>query len=118
MKSITRITNPINSLAAILILCSLAAVIILTPSDAGAQGALTNGWTHQGNIAIPGQADTWTFNANKGDAIVLRVGEVFNTAFNPQIQLLNPTNGLVTSTFVISAAETAFTAAPHGPYTD
>jgi len=115
MKSILEITSPINSLAAML--CSLVAAIILTPADARAQGALTNGWTYQGNIAVPGQADTWTFNANKGDAIVLRVGEIFNTAFSPQIQLLNPTNGSVLLTSGASAAEIAVTATTNGTYT-
>jgi len=89
---------------------------MLTPSGARAQGALTNGWTYQGNIAVPGQGDTWTFNANKGDNIVLRVGKVFNTAFTPQIQLLNPTNGLVTASSGTSAAEIVVTASTNGTY--
>ncbi len=112
MKSITEKISRIECLAGFL--CSLAVALILTPSNARAQGALTNGWTSQGNIAVPGQSDTWTFNANKGDSIVLRIGELFNTSFTPKIQLFNPANGLVTSTFGASAAEIAVTAATNG----
>ena len=38
-----------------------------------AQGALTNGWTHTGTIAPVGHSASWTFTANVGDRIVVRV---------------------------------------------
>lgn len=56
-----------------------------------AQAPLTNGYTHQGLISPAGDADSWTFTANVGDAIILRVGEITATNnFSPRIRLQNP----------------------------
>jgi hypothetical protein len=52
---------------------------------ASAQGPIANGETLIGTIAPAGDSDSWTFSANAGDAIVVRVGEVANTAFTPKI---------------------------------
>jgi predicted secreted protein len=86
--------------------------------DVRAQGTLTNGWTHTGTISPNGDSDTWTFTANAGEAIVLRVGEITQTNnFNPRIRLMNPGAvqiGLSSGAF---AAELAITPTNSGTFT-
>lgn len=86
--------------------------------NAGAQGTLTNGWTHAGIIAPVGDSDSWTFSANTGDRMVIRVGEIAQTNnFTPRIRLQNPGAvqiGLASSSLV---AEIAVTATNAGTYT-
>jgi hypothetical protein len=65
--------------------------IYVAPGDEG--GPLTNGWKHTGVIDL-GDLDVWSFNANAGDNIVLRMG---STNFNPWIRLYGPTGTLLGS---------------------
>src|SRR5690242_6257953 len=51
----------------------MLALVVAAP--ASAQGAISSGETLTGTIAPVGDFDTWTFSANTGDAIVVRVGE-------------------------------------------
>ena len=56
-----------------------------------AQGTLANGDNVNGSISRPGQVDSWTFQANAGDAIAVSVSEAGNnTNYFPQIQLISP----------------------------
>src|SRR5215467_11539334 len=65
-------------------------LVALWADAARAQGALTNGWTHTGTISPVGDSDSWTFSANAGDSIILRVGEITQTnSFTPRIRLQN-----------------------------
>src|SRR5262249_54522386 len=64
------------------ILCVLMAAALFH-QNAYAQGPLTNGANHTGAISIPGEIDTWTFDATKNDAISLSIGEVFLTEKDP-----------------------------------
>src|SRR5262245_16547442 len=51
----------------------------LGANDVRAQGALTNGFLHTGTVSPVGDSDSWTFSANVGDSIVIRVGEISQT---------------------------------------
>ncbi len=93
-------------------------LMMLYANSAAAQGALTNGWTHTGNISPAGDSDSWTFTANAGDSIVVRAGEMFNTTFAPRLQILSPTSVLLASTTAtIYAAEVAVVATNSGTFT-
>lgn len=59
----------IKRLAGIVALLSL-------PGMAAAQGPLTNGAIHTGAVSPVGDVDTWTFSANQGDYIAVRVAEI------------------------------------------
>src|SRR5262245_7794954 len=75
-------------------ICCTIIVLALFQSHALAQGVLTNGANHSGAISTPGEIDTWTFQANKDDAISISIGEVFvserDPGFWPWIQLRGP----------------------------
>ena len=58
--------------------------VFVAPGDDG--GPMTNGWKHTGNLDL-GDLDGWTFNANAGDTLVLRMGA---TNYNPWIRLYGP----------------------------
>jgi trimeric autotransporter adhesin len=87
-------------------------------NTATAQGARTNGWTHTGTICPFGDSDSWTFSANAGDAIIIRVGEITQTgSFTPGIRLQNP-NALQMATHSGAVlAEIVVTATNIGMYT-
>jgi hypothetical protein len=92
-------------------------LMLLSSNTVRAQGDLTNGWTHGGNISPAGDSDSWTFTAAAGDRIVVRVGEIFNNAFSPKIQLLNPSSMVQASSFSSLATEIAVTATNTGTFT-
>src|SRR5260221_14776142 len=54
-----------------------------------------------------GDLDIWTFNANSGDALVVRVGKITDTSGNytPWVRLYSPLGKLLGSGFGASAAE-------------
>src|SRR5581483_5255924 len=83
----------------------------------GMGATISPGETAQGTISIAGETDQWTFTAAAGDAIVVRVGEVLNTAFAPKIQLLSPTAALLASSAGTVAAEITLTATNSGTFT-
>lgn len=65
---------------------------VVSPGDEG--GVLTNGTFNAGTIAL-GDLDLWSFTANSGDGLVVRVGA---TNFTPWIQLYGPGGALVEET--------------------
>jgi len=106
------------------------APIVVSPGDQG--GPMTNGWKHNGAL-VKGDLDVWSFDANVGDGIVLRMGA---TNFNPWIRLYGPNGPLVgasgsgnggfvdpdlrvtatnTGTFTVVAG--SLTVSPNGNYT-
>ncbi len=85
-------------------------------SNVPAQSTLTNGWTTPGNIASPGQTDTWTFSANAGDAIVLRVGKILTNGFAPKLQLQTPASVIQATAVGSAVAEVAVTATNSGTF--
>lgn len=91
---------------------------LLLPGAVFGQGALTNGFTHQGAISPVGDADSWTFSATTGDRIIIRVGEITQTgSFNPRIRLQNPSAVQIASAQNATAAEIAVTATNTGTFT-
>ncbi|HOX57517.1 MAG TPA: hypothetical protein P5205_02565, partial [Candidatus Paceibacterota bacterium] len=96
----------------------LAALLPLWCSPVHGQGALTNGWAPTGTIAPAGDFDTWTFSANTGDRLVIRVGEISQTgSFTPRIRLQNPSAVQIASAQGALAAEIAVTATNTGTFT-
>src|SRR4051812_32955903 len=108
-------TNRIRMFAVVVAVQVLA---ILYPVAVIAQGAITSGETLTGTISPVGDSDSWTFSANIGDAIVIRVGEITQTgSFTPRIRLFNPSATLVATGFGALAGEIAVTAAANGTFT-
>src|SRR5437660_1033522 len=82
-----------------------------------AQTALVNGWMHTGAISAPAASESWTFSANIGDTIVLRVGKITQTnTFIPRIRLLNPAATQIGLGAGSSAVEIALTATNTGTF--
>ena len=75
-------------------LFGLATVLLLSP-NAEAQEALVNGENHLG-IIDPNEEDVWTFVAESGETVVLRVGKTGGDInFRPQLSLFDPENTLI-----------------------
>ena len=70
-------------------------VIMLFGHTALAQ--LVSGSSESGFITPVGDVDTWTVTANAGDALLVQVGELSGTNFNPQLDLFDPNGALVES---------------------
>jgi hypothetical protein len=66
----------------------LGFTLLLLPFTLQAQEALTSGGTQTGSIA-QGETGTWTFTANAGDSLMIRVG---SPSFAPRIQVFDPAN--------------------------
>jgi trimeric autotransporter adhesin len=93
-------------------------LMTLCANTVTAQGALTNGWTHTGTISPVGDSDSWTFSANAGDSIVIRVGEITQTgSFTPRIRLQNPSAVQQAISSGAVAAEISVTATNTGTFT-
>jgi hypothetical protein len=88
------------------------------PNAAFTQGALTNGWLHLGAIVPAGEVDSWTFSANIGDRIILRVGKILQTnSFTPRLRLMNPLGTQQATASGALDAEVAVTATNSGTFT-
>ena len=85
-------TRPLAFSALVFILFLLASAF---PIHVCAQGALQNGARAVGEISTAGASDAWTFSANAGDGIMIRVG---STNFTPHIQLYGPENTILQET--------------------
>jgi hypothetical protein len=73
----------------LLTLAKAPGAISISPGDQG--GPLTNGWQHTGSL-VGGDLDVWSFVANAGDSVVLRMGA---TNYNPWIRVYSPIGTLV-----------------------
>jgi hypothetical protein len=71
---------------------------IVSPGDDG--GVLTNGVAHQGTNSL-GDLDAWTFSANAGQNIALRVGA---PDYRPWLQLYSPNGTLIQEALGSSSA--------------
>lgn len=68
-------------------------------SGADDGGPITKGFLHEGTIVV-GDIDTWTLEANEGDAIIARIGEIDNgSGFSPYLELRGPDGLLIDSDF-------------------
>jgi len=96
-----------------------ALALAFSAANGRAQGTLTNGWTHTGTISPAGASDSWTFSANAGDSLIIRVGEIatLSGTFSPRIQLNNPLGGQQGVASGATSAEIAVTATNTGTFT-
>ncbi len=70
-------------------LAQIPGTFIVSPGDQG--GALTNGTANHGTNTL-GDLDMWSFTANAGDSVLLRMGGV---GINPRIDLYGPSGQLL-----------------------
>ena len=78
-----------------LTLAKTGSAVNVASGDTG--GLMTNGYTHTGMIDT-GDIDIWTFNANVGEAIVVRMGEITDTnVFFPWVRIYGPNGVLLDS---------------------
>ena len=95
-------------------LAKTGSTIVVSPGDQG--GPMTNGVMHTGTI-LTGDLDVWTFNANSGDAIAVRAGEITDTnTFYPWVRLYSPGGTLLSTSYGTAAAEVSTTAASSGTF--
>src|SRR6185295_10834044 len=79
-------------------------------------GPMTNGVMQLGTV-LTGDLDLWTFSANSGDALVVRIGELTDTnTFTPWIRLYGPNGKLLDSGFGALAGEVGATATNSGTF--
>jgi hypothetical protein len=108
-------TTPLNaSLAkpARLLLMVLAAMLWVDSARAQG-GALVNDGANAGTIGAGG-TNTWTFTANAGDNVVLRLG---TTNFAPNLGLFGPDGGLLATSGGADDTTVAFTLTNSGAFT-
>jgi len=97
-----------------LTLAKTGSAVVVSPGDEG--GPMTNGAMHTGTIDV-GDLDVWTVNANVGEAIVVRMGEVVSgSSLTPWLRIYSPTGALLGSNFSSIGAEVAATAPISGTY--
>jgi hypothetical protein len=75
-----------------------AALWLAATNSSLAQGTLTPGVQTSGGLGLPGDSQSWTFSANAGDTVIVRVGATVLTGTNsldPYIKLYAPGGGLV-----------------------
>ena len=91
--------------------------IMVAPACLG--GALTNGFTYQGNL-LAGQLSVWNFDASAGESIVVGMGDtVVNSlaSLNPYVRLYGPDGALLSAQFGRYAAQVSFRATNSGTFT-
>jgi FG-GAP-like repeat/Fibronectin type III domain len=115
VSSFTVNTGPGNYL---LRLVKTPGAVIVPDGDQG--GPVTTGENHAGVIPV-GDLDPWTLSANKDDAIVVSIGEVFTSevdpGFNPWIRIYGPNGVLLGSQQGALTATLSVTAPLTGSYT-
>ncbi|MHB1309274.1 MAG: hypothetical protein ACYC23_19530, partial [Limisphaerales bacterium] len=92
---------------------------VISEGDDG--GPMIVGGAHQGTIHL-GDLDMWTFQANTGDRIVIRAGEVTDTGgtggFTPALRLYGPNGGILDSDASnLNAVEVSTVATTSGLFT-
>ncbi len=102
-------------------LAALLLALTFLPVTLRAQGTLTNGYTHTDSLSAGGP-DTWTFHADFGDRIIVRMGDLTNAlGFNPTAQLYNPSGVLIAAdlngSLVAKAVEVSASATNTGTFT-
>jgi hypothetical protein len=88
--------------------------LAISPSDEG--GVLTNGTTYLATIDT-GDVDAWTFTANAGENIIVRVGETATGTLIPWLRLFGPNGVLLGGDFNAAAAEVTARATNSGTFT-
>jgi hypothetical protein len=91
----------------------LAFIALFSVGISNAQTALVNGG-NQGGTILTNTTDSYTFTANKGDSIVLRLG---TTGFDGNLGLYGPSSVLVKTAASGMDAELDYTATNSGTFT-
>src|SRR5207249_1569838 len=79
--------------------------IVVPAGDEG--GPLTNGGNHDGTIQL-GDLDLWSFTANVGDRVVVRLGALTSTNnFDPWLRIYGPNGVLIADSGINHGAQTA-----------
>lgn len=78
-----------------LLLALLGMCLGFSSGVARAQGALTSGRSHPGDITPVGDSDSWTLSAAAGASLVVRVGA---EALTPHIRIFGPDNAMIAET--------------------
>ncbi len=79
-------------------------------------GAFVNGAVQAGTITLA-DVDLYTFTAEVRETVIVQIGEVGNTSFDPFILLYGPDGNLLTSNFGTTSADLALSVAVTGEYT-
>src|SRR5438067_1081040 len=92
---------------------------VVPPGDEG--GALASGSNYDGTIQL-GDLDLWSFTANAGDRVVVRIGALTTTnTFNPWLRIYGPNGVLVADSGINNGGDTveelALTATNRGTFT-
>jgi hypothetical protein len=87
--------------------------LVISPTDEG--GALTNGTTYMATIDT-GDVDAWTFTANAGENIIVRMGETATLGLLPWLRLYSPNGVLLDTDFNAAAAEVTARATNSGTF--
>ena len=74
------------------------------------------GETLTGSIDYPGEIDNYTFSANSGDTVLIRMGFVSGAYFDPEIELYSPTDISLSSSWGYVLAEITYTLPQNGVY--
>lgn len=91
--------------------------MVLLNHFASAQGPLTNGFTHTGTLSVNEQ-ETWSFMANSGDGIFVKLGEaVVGSSLYPRLRLYSPGGVLLVESVSATAAEVATRTTNSGTFT-
>jgi hypothetical protein len=91
--------------------------LMLLNHSASAQGPLTNGFTHPGTLLVSEQ-ETWSFTANSGDGILIKLGEaVVGSSLYPRLRLYSPGSVLLSEHVSATAAEVTVRATNSGTFT-
>src|SRR5436309_4306907 len=86
---------------------------VISSTDEG--GPMVNGATYLATIDT-GDIDAWTFTANAGESIVVRMGETLTSSLTPQLRLYGPNGVLLDSAFGLVAAEVSARATNSGTF--
>jgi hypothetical protein len=93
----------------------MVGALTISPGDEG--GALPNGSTRTGTVAL-GDLDPWTFDVFAGQTIGVVISETgANTAFVPWIRVYGPTGALVANNWGDLGAQITVVASLSGTYT-
>jgi hypothetical protein len=114
-----RTTAGIQTLVPRLLSLLLLFTVALWQDTAAAQGAVTNGARHTGQIQVGG-SDTWTVQAAANDNITVSIGEVLGSGtdprFQPWIRLRGSDGTLLGDEWDFNAAQLALRAPTAGTY--
>ncbi|WP_372795146.1 hypothetical protein [Pontiella sp.] len=96
----------------------ISILLVLAGTFASYAAGLANGGNHTGTITTNDVTDTWTFSADAGDSVILRIGEETTTygTFSPWIRLYGPGGAFIEGDTGSSDAEVSHAVTTGGVY--